>query len=106
MGTRAICMCRDAGVCQVVGNALGSVGVEVEHCADVPVEPGEVALFVVDRETRRLAGSDLRDLGAPVVVVGDDLDDDGLITLMLEAPFSHLVRAPTDRELGITSEKL
>jgi histidine kinase-like protein len=41
-----------------------------------------------------------------VVVVGDDLDDEGLITLMLEAPVSHLVRDPGDRELGITSEKL
>lgn len=106
MGARAICICRDAGVCHVVGNALGSAGVSVEHLTDVPSEPGEVALFVVDREVRRLVGDDLRALGAPVVVVGDDLDDDGLITLMLEAPFSHLVRDPGDRQLGITSEKL
>jgi hypothetical protein len=41
-----------------------------------------------------------------VVVVGDDLDDDGLIALMLEAPVSHLLEDPADRELGITSEKL
>jgi len=32
--------------------------------------------------------------------------EEALITLMLEAPVSHLVRDPGDRELGITSEKL
>lgn len=106
MRARAICICRDPGVCHVVGNALAGAGVEVEHHEAIPAETSEVALFVVDQETRRAAGEDLRDLGAPVVVVGDDLDDDGLISLMLAAPFSHLVRDPADRELGITSEKL
>ncbi|NVB77747.1 MAG: hypothetical protein HOV81_05070 [Kofleriaceae bacterium] len=109
MRARAICICRDEGVCGIVERALDGAGVMVDHHDTVPVapaEPGEVALFVVDRESRRQAGDELRDLGAPVVVVGDDLDDDGLITLMLEAPVSHLVRDPSDRELGITSEKL
>lgn len=99
-------MCRDAGVCGVVGGALAAAGVTVEHHAEIPRDPGEVALFVVDRESRRIAGDDLRYVSAPVVVVGDDLGDDGLITLMLEAPVSHLVRDPGDRELCITSEKL
>jgi hypothetical protein len=93
-------------VCQVVGNALATAGVEVEHHETLPAEPGEVALFVVDRAAREEAAERLRDVSAPVVVVGDDLDDDGLITLMLEAPVSHLVKDPGDRELGITSEKL
>ena len=106
MRVRAICVCRDGGVCQVVGNALAAAGVEVEHHETLPAEPGEVALFVVDRAAREEAAERLRDVSAPVVVVGDDLDDDGLITLMLEAPVSHLVKDPGDRELGITSEKL
>jgi hypothetical protein len=109
MGPRAICICRDEGVCRVVGSALETAGVTVEHHTSAPsiaTSAGEVALFVVDRETRRADGESLRTAGAPVVVVGDDLDDDGLITLMLEAPISHLVRDPADRELGITSEKL
>jgi anti-sigma regulatory factor (Ser/Thr protein kinase) len=106
MRARAICVCRDAGVCAVVGSALEAAGVTVEHQPQIPSEPGDVALFVVDRASRQLAGESLRGAVAPVVVVGDDLDDDGLITLMLEAPVSHLVRDPADRELGITSEKL
>ena len=106
MRPRAICVCCDDAVCSVVGDALTSAGVEVEHHAELPAEPGEVALFVVDRATREHAADRLRDVAAPVGVVGDDLDDDGLITLMLEAPVSHLVRDPADRELGITSEKL
>jgi hypothetical protein len=106
MRPRAICVCHDQGVCEVVANALSAAGVEVEHHTTLPAEPGEVAMFVVDRATREQAGAELRGLAAPVVVVGDDLDDDGLITLMLEAPVSHLVRDPGDRELGITSEKL
>jgi anti-sigma regulatory factor (Ser/Thr protein kinase) len=106
MRARAICLCRDEGVCRVVETALGGTGVEVEHHAQVPTDPGEVALFVVDRETGTGAETDLRGLGAPVVLVGHDLEDDGMISLMLEAPFSHLVRDPGDRELGITSEKL
>ena len=106
MTGRAICVCRDAGVCRVVGDALAAVGVTVEHTADVPTDTRGAALIVVDGESRRLAGDALRAAAAPVVVVGDSLDDDGLITLMLDAPVSHLVRDPADRELGITSEKL
>ena len=48
----------------------------------------------------------LRAAAAPVIVVGDDLHDDGLIALMLESQVSHLVGDPGDRDLGITSEKL
>jgi hypothetical protein len=106
MRSRAICVCRDEGVCQVVESALASADIEVEHHASLPAEMGEVALIVVDRATRELDGARLRGAASPVVVVGDDLDDDDLITLMLEAPVSHLVRDPDDRELGITSEKL
>ncbi|HEY5944310.1 MAG TPA: hypothetical protein VIV40_02415 [Kofleriaceae bacterium] len=79
---------------------------EVEHLPELPDDPGEVSLFVVDRGTRVAEAERLCEMVAPVVVVGDDLDDDGLITLMLEAPVSHLMRDPADRELAITSEKL
>lgn len=89
-----------------MGNALDGAGLEVEHYPQVPAEPGEVALFVVDRDTGCDAQDNLRDLGAPVVLVGNDIEDEGMMALMLEAPFSHLVRDPADRELGITSEKL
>lgn len=106
MRARAICVCHDPGVFAVVGNALAGADIEAEHHASLPDDPGQVALFVVDRATREAAGDRLRDVGAPVVVVGDDLDDDGLITLMLEAPVSHLVKDPGDRDIGITSEKL
>jgi hypothetical protein len=61
---------------------------------------------IVDRLARQAAGDALTSVGAPVVVIGDDLDDDGLITLMLEAPVSHLVGDPADPDLGITSLKL
>ena len=106
MGARAICVCHDDAVCDVVDRALTGTGLEVEHHEVPPVEASEVALFVVDRSTREELGHDLCWLGAPVIVVGDDLDDDGLITLMLEAPVSHFVKDPADRELAITSEKL
>jgi hypothetical protein len=82
------------------------VGISTDHHPSLPAEPVEVSLFVVDRATREAAGDTLCRLPAPVVVVGDDLDDDGLITLMLDSPVSHLVRDPADRELTITSEKL
>jgi len=106
MRARAICVCRDERVGEVVGGALAEAGVETEHRSDLPADPGQVALIVVDRATREAEADALRDVGAPVVVVGDDLDDDGLITLMLEAPVSHLVEDPADRTLEVTSEKL
>src|SRR5207248_4721693 len=59
-----------------------------------------------DRATRCAHADALRASGAPVVVVDDDLDDDGLVRLMLDAPVSHLVGDARDRDLGITSEKL
>ena len=96
----------DADVRRVVGEALSAAGLSVEHRDDIPADSEGVALFVVDRATRQAAARQLRAAAAPVVVVGDTLDDDGLIALMLEAPVSHLVEDPADRDLGITSEKL
>ena len=106
MGPRAICVSRDAGVRQVVSAALAGAGVTVEHHDTLPAETGDASLLVVDKATREHAGDALRSAAIPVVVVGDDLDDDGLITLMIEAPVSHLVGDPGSRDLGITSEKL
>jgi len=103
---RAICVSRDEGVRRVVDEALAAAGLAVEHESTIPEDTREVALVVVDRATRQAAGTALCAISAPVVVVGDDLDDDGLIILMLEGPVSHLVRDPRDRDLGITSEKL
>jgi hypothetical protein len=103
---RAICVSRDEGVRRVVGEALSSAGLEVEHSETLSSSMENAALVVIDRATRQAAGDELRSVSAPVVVVGDDLDDDGLITLMLEHPVSHLVGDPSDKDLGITSEKL
>ncbi|HEU4730580.1 MAG TPA: hypothetical protein VFT22_21935 [Kofleriaceae bacterium] len=103
---RAICVTCDAELRRVVEGALAAAGIAVEHAASVPPAVGDVALVIVDRATREAAGAELRAIAAPVVVVGDDLDDDGLITIMLEAPVSHMVEDPRDRDLGITSEKL
>ncbi len=106
MGARAICICGDLHVRSVVDEALTRAGATIEHFDRIPQEPGKVALFVVDRATRQADPDAVRALEAPVVVVGDDLDDEGLITLMVEAPVSHLVEDPSDRDLGITSQKL
>jgi hypothetical protein len=104
---RAICVSSDGGCCAAVERALTAAGLEVTHASAIdPLSVDEVALIVVDRAARQAAGDALRALGSPVVVVGDDLDDDTLIALMLESSVSHLVTDPRDRDLGITSEKL
>lgn len=105
---RAVCVSRDEGVRRVVGEALASAGLEVRYAETLPSssETDGAAVIVVDRATRQACADVLRSLTSPVVVVGDDLDDDGLITLMLEHPVSHLVGDPADPDLGITSEKL
>jgi hypothetical protein len=96
----------DGGTRGVIERALASAGVVVDHRDRVPEDTRGAVLVVVDRATRQAAGGALCASAAPVVVVGDDLDDDGLIAVMLEAPVSHLVEDPHDRDLGITSEKL
>jgi hypothetical protein len=103
---RAICVSRDRNLRGVVEPALASAGVAVEHCDDVPGDTRGAVLVVIDRATRQAAGDGLGAIAAPVVIVGDDLDDDGLIAAMLDAPVSHLVTDPSDRDLGITSAKL
>ncbi len=103
---RAICVSRDRGLRSVVERALATAGVAVEHRDSVPADTGDVVLVVVDRATREAAAGELGAIAAPVVIVGDDLDDDGLIAAMLDAPVSHLVEDPRSRDLGITSEKL
>ena len=102
--SRAICVSQDPGVRRAVAEALAGAGLVVDHLDALPTTSDEVALIVVDRATRQRAGDALAELGAPVVIVGDSLDDDGLITLMLEAPVSHVVA--DDRDLSITGEKL
>lgn len=106
MRQRAICISRDPDIRRVVADALAPAGLVVEDRDQLPDALDDVALVVVDRAARLEAGETLRAAGAPVVVVGDSLDDDGLIALMLDAPVSHLVGDPSDRDLGITSEKL
>lgn len=103
---RAICVSRDRSLCSVIDTALSAAGVAVEHCDRVPDDARDALLVVIDRATRQAAAAELRAFTAPVVIVGDDLDDDDVIATMLEAPFSHLVEDPRDRDLGITSEKL
>lgn len=100
-----MCVCGDPAVRRAVGDALAAAGLAVEHRAQVEELAG-FAVIVVDRAARQGAADTLRDAGAPVVVVGDDLGDDGLIALMLDAPVSHLVGDPGDRDLRITSAKL
>ena len=103
-------MSNDSGCCAAVERALTSAGLVVEHASSFQsfqsFQRSDVALVVVDRAARQAAGDALRMITAPVVVVGDDLDDDALIALMLESSVSHLVGDPRDRDLGITSEKL
>src|SRR5215468_1700866 len=103
---RAICVSRDRNLRGAVEPALVSAGVVVEHCDDIPGDTRGVVLVVIDRATRQAAGDGLGAIAAPVVIVGDDLDDDGVIAAMLDAPVSHLVADPSDRDLGITSAKL
>ncbi|MGE0547916.1 MAG: ATP-binding protein [Kofleriaceae bacterium] len=105
--SRALCISRDGNVRRAVAEALAATGLQVDYSDDVPSAVTQpVAIVFADRAIRVTSGDRLRTLGSPVVVVGDDLDDDQLITLMLERPVSHLVSDPEDRDLGITSEKL
>lgn len=103
---RAVCVCADADVARVVDGALSGAGVLVDHRAEVPADLADATLLVVDRATRVATAAALRGSSVPVVVVGDNLDDEGLITLMLEAPVSHLISDPAAVDLGITSAKL
>jgi len=102
----AICVSRDAGLRSVVERSLSGAGVTVDHCDRVPDDTRDAVLVVVDRAARLAAGGELRSIAAPVIIVGDDLDDDDLIAAMLDAPVSHLIGDPRDRDLEITSEKL
>lgn len=103
---RAFCVSHDDAVCAIVDRALSAAGLAVEHVPAVPADTAGAALVVADRVARQATGDALRAQPVPVVVVGDDLDDDALIALMLDAPVSHLVEDPRDRTLEVASEKL
>lgn len=103
---RAIFVSRDRDLRVVVERALAASGLAVEHRDQLSDDLGDVAVVIIDRATREAASGGLGRLAAPVVIVGDDLDDDGAVEAMLEAPVSHLVADPNDCDLGITSGKL
>ena len=90
----------------MVEAALAEFGIAVACHDALPPDLGGAALVVVDRAARQAAGDGLRKVAAPVVIVGDDIEDDGVVTLMVDAPVSHLVEDPRDRDLAITSHKL
>ena len=102
----AICVSRDDGLRRVIEDTLSASGLTVTHTESIPADAGGAALVVVDRATREAAGGALAGVAAPVVIVGDDLENEALIAVMSEAPVSHVVADPHDRDLGITSEKL
>jgi signal transduction histidine kinase len=102
---RALCVSQAGTACAKVTRAMVEAGLEVEHVAAVP-ESSDAVVVVVDREARQVDGEALRRLAAPIVVVGDDLDDDGLLALMLGSTVSHVVRDAGHPDLAITSEKL
>lgn len=109
---RAICVTRDPEIARVVETALRSVGLGVEHHQVPPIsiaslaDPDGVVCLVVDRDVRCAFGVDLAELEVPIVVVGDDLADDDLVDLMLDAPISHVVADPADRHVQIATAKL
>lgn len=103
---RALCVSQDRAVAPVIAAALAEAGLIVEQCAALPAHVGDAAVVVIDGPARRAAGNRLRHVGAPVVVVGDDLGDRSLIELMSEAPVSHAVADPADPTLAVTSRKL
>jgi anti-sigma regulatory factor (Ser/Thr protein kinase) len=103
---RAFCVSHDEAVCAVVDRALAAAGLAVHHVRAVPPDTAGAALLVADRGARKADGDALRAQPVPVVVVGDDLDDDALISLMHEAPVSHLVEDPADGTLEVASAKL
>ena len=82
--SRAFCISRDPSIRAQVEATLGATGLTVEHFDDLPATTDGAALLVIDRAARELAGTALTEVQIPVVVVGDDLDDDSLITLMIE----------------------
>jgi hypothetical protein len=105
MPARAICVSEDLGVRAEVERTLSDAGIAVEHRQHMPTDAQGVALVVIDRAVRCSATDALRARGAPVVVFGDDLEDDALIALMRDALVSHVIGHPGG-DLGVTSEKL
>lgn len=107
---KALCVSAQAGsgtLCNVADQVIAASGFAVEHVPVLPSPiPDDIAVVLVDRAARLVAGEALRSCRVPVVVVGDNLDDCGLISLMVEAPVSHLLEDPNDRTLGITAAKL
>ncbi|HWO22041.1 MAG TPA: hypothetical protein VNO30_24935 [Kofleriaceae bacterium] len=104
----ALCVSHDDGVCANVDRALATAELAVRHVRTVPadLDAAGAALVVADRTARQAAAEVLRAQPVPVIVVGDDLDDDALISLMLEGSVRHLVEDPRDPTLEVTSEKL
>ena len=104
----ALCVSHDDGVCANVDRALAAAGLAVRHVRTVPADADTAgaALVVADRGVRQAAADVLRAQPVPVIVVGDDLDDDALISLMLDGSVRHLVEDPRDRTLEVASEKL
>jgi anti-sigma regulatory factor (Ser/Thr protein kinase) len=104
----ALCVSHDDGVCAHVDRAIAAAGLAVRHARTVAadLDAAGAALVVADRTARQAAAEALRTQPVPVIIVGDDLDDDALISLMLDGSVRHLVEDPRDPTLEVTSGKL
>jgi hypothetical protein len=105
---RAVCVSRDEEVRRAVERALTALAITVEHAAVVPAAGADAlpTLMIVDRATRCAQAAALRQLATPVIVVGDTLDDEGLLELLIDAPIGHVLEDVGDPDLGVTSTKL
>jgi anti-sigma regulatory factor (Ser/Thr protein kinase) len=107
-GARALCLVRDAALRRTLRRTLHAAGSTAEFVDDrLPDDSGPPpALVFVDSEARRgLADQLARWPTSSVVVLGDSLDDDGVLDL-LRRTATHVIADADEAELVATSVKV
>lgn len=110
---RALCIVQDPALRRTLRRTLGATGWTAEFVDRLEDSSGPSRLVFIDAESRKsIPVEELGQVlgaGGRVVILGDSLEDDGLVELLRDRPLNHVItddEMPDESELFVTSSKL
>lgn len=106
---RALCVTQDLALRRILRRALGAAGTHIEFSDGPMTTAVGVDLTILDRACRARDATSIGEVGGPLIVVGDSLDDDDIIKLLRTRSLNHVISTPGEssaHEVLVTSAKI
>jgi hypothetical protein len=108
-GPRAVCVTTSTPLRRTLRRTLNAAGSQVEFVDQIDGSEDGAAICFIDKAARTAVPPEQIDRLAPLVVLGESLEDDDVVELLRRQGVSHVISDaddPDDTELVVTSVKL